>query len=194
MSISYGPKLGLINNADIGETYYDDFRPFLRAMDELIFCAVINSTTTTPPGSPNNGDAYLLLGSPTGAWAGQINNIAIWSTEITDAGNNTRVPGWDFRVPNSGWLIWDQAAGTFRLYNDGWEIYATAQSISQVALTPTNPGNFTVAHGLSVVPSAVSIQMTSGGQIWFQTPSYDATNLYLVASDSGLTASAAVWS
>jgi hypothetical protein len=36
--------------------------------------------------------------------------------------------------------------------------------------------------------------MTSGGAIWFQTPtSYDGVNLYLVASDAGLTGKVLVW-
>ena len=32
----------------------------------------------TPPGSPADGDCYLVAGSPTGAWAGQAGNIAFY--------------------------------------------------------------------------------------------------------------------
>lgn len=64
---------------------------------------------------------------------------------------------------------------------------------STVALAPSAPGNFTVAHGLGVIPTAAIIQMTSTGAIWFQSATmYDATNLYLVASDTGLTGVARV--
>jgi hypothetical protein len=60
-----------------------------------------------------------------------------------------------------------------------------------VALAPSATGNFTVAHGLSAAPSAVLIVMTCGGSIWLQTPTgFDATNLYLVASDADLTGNA----
>lgn len=62
--------------------------------------------------------------------------------------------------------------------------------ITPIDLAPTDPGNFTVPHGLLTVPQAVGIEMTSGGEIWFQTPPYDATNLYLTASDSNITATA----
>lgn len=62
-----------------------------------------------------------------------------------------------------------------------------------IALAPTAPGNFTVAHGQSATPIYAIIQMTSGGEIWFQTPQYDATNLYLVASDAGITGNAIVF-
>lgn len=60
-----------------------------------------------------------------------------------------------------------------------------------VPLAPSAPGNFTVAHGLGGTPVAVVISMTSSGAIWLQSPvGYDATNLYLTASDTGLTANA----
>jgi hypothetical protein len=63
-------------------------------------------------------------------------------------------------------------------------------TITTIALAPGAPGNFTVAHGLGVVPNSVTVEMTSGGQIWFQNPPYDGNNLYLVASDSGITGNA----
>jgi hypothetical protein len=65
-------------------------------------------------------------------------------------------------------------------------------SIATVEIPTTSaPGNFTVPHGLFVTPQAVDIQMTSGGQLWFQGTPYDSTNLYLVASDAGVSANAA---
>jgi hypothetical protein len=63
-----------------------------------------------------------------------------------------------------------------------------------VSVAPSAPGNCTVAHMLGRVPVCAIIQMTSGGAIWFQTPtSYDGTNLYLVASDAGVTGKVIVW-
>ena len=63
-----------------------------------------------------------------------------------------------------------------------------------VSVAPSVPGNCTVAHMLGRVPVCAIIQMTSGGAIWFQTPtSYDGTNLYLVASDAGVTGKVIVW-
>ena len=63
-----------------------------------------------------------------------------------------------------------------------------------VSVAPSTPGNCTVPHLLGRVPLCAIIQMTSGGAIWFQTPSsYDGANLYLVASDAGLTGRVIVW-
>ncbi len=56
-----------------------------------------------------------------------------------------------------------------------------------INITATGPGNFTVPHNLAESPSAVIIQMTSGGQIWLQpTIQYDNTNLYLVSSGGSI--------
>src|ERR1039458_426142 len=62
-----------------------------------------------------------------------------------------------------------------------------------VPFTTTQPGPFTLPHSLGVVPGSVIIEMTAGGAVWFQIPMYDATNLYLVASDAGLTGYAVVF-
>jgi hypothetical protein len=63
-----------------------------------------------------------------------------------------------------------------------------------VALAPSAPGNFTVQHFLGRAPIGAAIRMTSGGAIWWQSPTdMDGTNLYLVASDSGVTAKVILW-
>ena len=63
-----------------------------------------------------------------------------------------------------------------------------------LSAAPSSPGNCTVPHLLGRVPLCAIIQMTSGGSIWFQTPaSYDGVNLYLVASDAGVTGRVIVW-
>jgi hypothetical protein len=60
----------------------------------------------------------------------------------------------------------------------------------EVDLAPSAPGDFTVAHGLGGTPALVLIEMTSGGNIWFRGARYDGTNLYLTASDAGVTGKA----
>ena len=56
------------------------------------------------------------------------------------------------------------------------------------------PGNFSILHNLGRAPLGAVIYMTSGGAVWFQpTALFDATNLYLTASDAGVTASIQIW-
>lgn len=63
-------------------------------------------------------------------------------------------------------------------------------SIIPVPLAPGAPGLFAVAHGGPSVPVAVTMEMTSGGSIYFQPAGWDATHLYLVATGSTVTGNA----
>jgi hypothetical protein len=73
-------------------------------------------------------------------------------------------------------------------------VQAATPLFGAVSVAPSAPGNCTVAHLLGRVPLCAIIQMTSGGAIWFQTPTgYDGVNLYLVASDAGVTGRVIVW-
>jgi hypothetical protein len=64
----------------------------------------------------------------------------------------------------------------------------------RVALTPSAGGNFTVAHGLGAMPTLVVITLTSLGQIVFQAATqWDATNIYLTASDGSVTGFAEIF-
>jgi hypothetical protein len=76
-----------------------------------------------------------------------------------------------------------------------WKILPipVSSNYARVTLAPGAPGNFSVAHGLGAVPFLAEINMTSGGEIWFQTTRFDQTNLLLVASDAGITGYADVW-
>ena len=54
-------------------------------------------------------------------------------------------------------------------------------------------GNFSVPHGLGVVPALVEILPTSDGAILGQTPLFDSTNVYLIATEAGQTATVSVY-
>jgi hypothetical protein len=64
----------------------------------------------------------------------------------------------------------------------------------QIPVAPSSPGNFTVPHLLGRTPIGAHVRMTSPGTIWWQSPTdVDGVNLYLVASDAGVTAKVQVW-
>lgn len=42
--------------------------------------SVISSTLATPPVSPADQDAYIVASGATGAWSGQTNKVAVWSS------------------------------------------------------------------------------------------------------------------
>ena len=64
----------------------------------------------------------------------------------------------------------------------------------RLLVAPGVAGNFSVPHFLGRTPASALIQMTASGSIWFQSLTmYDNMNLYLVASDPGVTAKVQIW-
>lgn len=53
-------------------------------------CSVIDMTSTAPPGSPTNGDRYIVAATATGAWAGHEDDLAVYRD------------GWQFYTPKEG--------------------------------------------------------------------------------------------
>ncbi len=83
------------------------------------------------------------------------------------------------------------------IVTSGTQVTNVTQATSlfgQIPVAPTAPGNFTVPHLLGRTPIGAQIRMTSPGTIWWQSPTdVDGVNLYLVASDVGVTAKVQVW-
>ncbi|MCA3584635.1 MAG: DUF2793 domain-containing protein [Methylocystis sp.] len=61
-------------------------------LDALVHGSVRSRTLATPPGSPANGERWIVPSGATGAWAGQTGRIAHWN-----------VNAWAFYVPVTGW-------------------------------------------------------------------------------------------
>ncbi len=80
---------------------------------------------------------------------------------------------------------------------NGTQVTNVTQATSlfgQIPVAPTAPGNFTVPHLLGRTPIGAHVRMTSPGTIHWQSPTdMDDVNLYLVASDVGVTAKVQVW-
>lgn len=67
----------------------------LRILDGLVQLSVIDRNVTSPPGSPVDGDRYIVASSAIGYWAGWDLNIALWTN-----GAWLRLP------PRIGWRTW----------------------------------------------------------------------------------------
>ncbi len=95
-------------------------------------------------------------------------------------------------------VTWEQIGASYLDPNDPTKLVrdVKAHAHPTVVSVPAtaNPGNFQIAHGLGAVPVAVAIAMTSAGAIWMQMPTkWDATYVYLTASDGGLTCDLLLW-
>jgi len=93
-----------------------------------------------------------------------------------------------------GMGIQDLSACTAYSYIPGGCALIVANDVVQIPITSPAPGNFTIPHGLAYTPAFVTVQMTSDGDIVLQSPlGFDGTNVYLNASDTGLTAIITLW-
>ena len=65
----------------------------LAVLDALVMLAVIDRDLSAPPGSPAEGDRYLVKSPGSGAFAGRDNDVAHYIDS-----------GWSFYPPQVGWI------------------------------------------------------------------------------------------
>lgn len=85
----------------------------MTARIDALLHGAIEAETATPPGSPVDGQCWLVGASPTGEWAGQAGKIA-----ARQAGN------WLFFVARDGMKLLNRATGQEIRYNAAWQIAA----------------------------------------------------------------------
>jgi hypothetical protein len=91
----------------------------LRRLDAIVQLAVLDTSLTTPPGSPAEGDRYIVATGGTGDWDGKDGDIA------------TFVDGaWEFAEPDDGWLAFDLSSETILVCLSGaWASASAAPSL-----------------------------------------------------------------
>ena len=75
-------------------------------LDALIQLSAASQTLTVPPGSPAEGDRYIVAAGATGAWAGKAGNLALWTNGA-----------WAFYVPRAGWTCYIAATSNLWAYS-----------------------------------------------------------------------------
>src|SRR6185503_19920288 len=78
----------------------------LRALDAIVQLSVKDRDLGVPPGSPAEGDRYIVAASPTGVRAGHAADIAIYQDGA-----------WDFHDPLEGWRCWVDDENVFLIFN-----------------------------------------------------------------------------
>ena len=101
----------------------------LELLDALVQAAAVTVGDDTPPGSPAAGDCYVVGDTPTGAWVGQAQKLAYYTT------------GWNFIAPWPGLTVWVATPGTLYTYDgSAWgESVATVsfQNLPMVGVNTT---------------------------------------------------------
>ena len=78
----------------------------LSLIDAALHAAAEGETSTPPIAEPQAGRSWLVGAGATGAWAGQENHIATWTSG-----------GWRFCRPVAGMLVWDKSLDAWRFWN-----------------------------------------------------------------------------
>lgn len=104
------------------------------------FFIVKDKDLTSPPGSPADGDAYIVGGSATGAWSGKDNLIAYyasgWEYVTPIEGTRAEVQDEDsvYRYSGSAWAIPALSSGSLAVAADVWAGTSTALVVTPDAL------------------------------------------------------------
>ncbi len=77
-------------------------------LDAIVQSRVLDKDLTAPPGSPADGDCYIVAATATGAWAGHEKQIAVWFAEAAE---------WTFIAPHSGWRVFVVDEALFYTYS-----------------------------------------------------------------------------
>lgn len=89
----------------------------LQVLDVVVQLSVKDRDLATPPGSPVEGDRYIVASSPTGAWTGAAGRVAVYQSGL-----------WAILLPKEGWLCWVDDEDIFLRHNGTtWEIDAPTQ-------------------------------------------------------------------
>ena len=93
--MSSTPHLGLPLLAAAQAQKHVTHNEALMLVDALLQLAVISRALAAPPGSPEEGDRYLVAASASGGWSGHDGALACFINGV-----------WRFVQPQAGWLLW----------------------------------------------------------------------------------------
>jgi hypothetical protein len=95
----------------------------LRLLDGLVQLSVLDRDLTAPPGSPADGDRYIVGSGATGDWAGWDLNVALF----TDG-------AWFRLPPRAGWRAWVEDEGLLLVYDGSGWFGTTPSELQNLAL------------------------------------------------------------
>jgi hypothetical protein len=142
MTNTLGPNLGLLVNANTGEAHDANLRLFLKGIDCLTMPNVKGYLTNTPPGSPVDGDTYIIGAAPTGVWASSAGKVTRYSSLAV---------AWEFYTPKNGWMLGDNTTrALYRYTASAWEVFVGAKA----TVTGSRAGNAALASLLTGLATA----------------------------------------
>jgi hypothetical protein len=129
MADSTTPKLSIVDLIDGQSGAAARVNGNMRILDTLVNCRIIDRDLSVPPGSPSNGDAYIVAAGASGAWASNVGDIAYWNSSV-----------WKFIPPAEGFTI-RVLDENVRLEYDGtvWQRIPTGAKVKQILVRIDSP-------------------------------------------------------
>ena len=118
------PNLGLTAGYGEGESgWSDSMNANLKMLDAVVNLCVLSSTTLSPPGSPADGDRYIVPAGATAAWAGKDNQVAVFSEGA-----------WIYYTPVHGWVSYVKDSLSSMMWDDSgfWGFYPGSRADGEV--------------------------------------------------------------
>lgn len=134
-------------------------------LDQLVQMRVLDNDLSTPPGSPSDGEAYIVAASATGAWSGKEGQIAYWRTAAN---------AWAFLVPANGWQVWvDDEALRYERKAGSWQVMASGSGGVQSIIIACSDETTALAAGAGKVtfrmPYAFTVTAVRASLVTAQT-------------------------
>ena len=146
----------------------------LKLLDAIIQAGVIDKDLTAPPGSPSEGDIYIVGGSATGDWSGQDDDLAIYQDGA-----------WVFITPLNGFITFVADESTLYVFNSSWTSLAGLLGASYLPLAGgTMTGNLTIG---KESPAFTTHDLSSGNKLRITTG--DVANILSIDLDDAVASS-----
>lgn len=123
-------------------------------MLQIMQTGVISVALNTPPGSPTQGDTYILGASPTGVWAGRANCLAGYfgTGWVFVPGNDSSGAAIAMGARHEGLKVWSKADNAFYIWSgSAWAALATGMS------NPMTTSQDLIVGGSSGTPGRLAI-------------------------------------
>jgi hypothetical protein len=120
----------------------------LLGLDAIVMLSVLDRDLASPPGSPSEGERYLIASPASGSWSGRDAKIAAWQDGA-----------WSYYTPREGWFIWVADEDLFLVFNGASWTGGATQNAALLGVNTTADAT----NKLAVSSSAVLFNHSGGG-------------------------------
>lgn len=146
------------------------FNEAINQLDALICCSVATRADSAPPGSPSDGDAYVIAAGPTGAWTGKAGSIAVSTDGV-----------WVFYTPYIGLTVYSQDETALLIYTiSGWVNYVDLITAGLEAGHDVD----TSSSPITLIPGYNGVKNNTGGILRCNLPSAPSDGTFVVLKDA----------